>query len=193
MARMFSFSRAVSQPCPPLWEWGDQDARSQGVKKRRDGRYIEVDVQRTGIRRHLPIKLVQRRRLLRKLDTGVKLPVGAEAKDAEPQLVIGGRRVAAWLSRAAGQSAPRLIEQVHWIAVAQKDGLKALAAIRGGLPRFHRLPVAVPEDQRQRACVHGPLVQHEGVVAVQRLSGGGLRGRVERPVRNGIKGAGGGF
>ena len=47
----------------------------------------------------------------------------------------------------------------------------------------------MPEDQRQRAGVGGALIQDEGVVAVQGLTGYGLGRRIESSVRNWVKGA----
>ena len=69
---------------------GDQNGRPQRIEESGNGRYVYPDVQRTGIGGHLPEELIECLRFARELDAGVKFPIGAEAEDAEPELVVRG-------------------------------------------------------------------------------------------------------
>jgi hypothetical protein len=90
----------------------------------------------------------------------------ADTELVEPELLVR-RRLDRGLDRAAaGAPAARLIDDIGREVPAQENGLKALAAVRRGLPCLGELARAMPHDDRVFSGAHRNLVEGVGVVAM---------------------------
>ncbi|MNL15208.1 hypothetical protein D3C87_1361830 [compost metagenome] len=153
----------------------DQDAGADALEQCRHGIHSHLVIQWPRIRHHLPEVLVQRFRILRELHAGIEVRPGAQAEHVEPALLVRFRGDPRSHRAAAGATPARLVDQVHGEAAAHKDCLEPFAAVGCGLPGLRELAKAVPHDQGQLSRIHGDLVHHARVVAMQRL-----------PVRTGL-------
>jgi len=158
----------------------DEDGGTDLLEQRCDGARVHLRVVGTRVRRHRAEVLVERVGISREPNTREVVGPDADAKHAEPHLVVGRRRNRRRNGAASRGPATRLIEQVDREPSAQKDVLKPLASIHGRLPRLLRLACAVPEHERQRTRVHRDLIEHVRVIAVQRPAGPRWVSGVER-------------
>src|SRR5207244_3065820 len=91
----------------------------------------------------------------------------AEAENAKPRLRIGYRGDGDAYGGAARALPPRLIEDVHGEAAAEKDALVAFPPIRGRLPGCTQAPM--PHHQRQLSRIGRNVELDVGVIAVKCL------------------------
>ena len=129
-----------------------------------------LNVERAGIRSHLPEVLVQRFRITRELYAFKKVGPVPHAEVAEPKLIVSCRRDGCFLRAAPGISTSRLVYQVNSKSSAQKNILKSFTSIRSAFPCFGELSGPMQEDQGQFVGVYRNLIKDVGMISMQCLS-----------------------
>jgi hypothetical protein len=116
-------------PGPAGLGMGEENARTDAGEQRRHGIGNHCAIVWTGIGRDRAEELVQRLRLLVELDAVEIVRPGSQPELVEEELVIGRRLNGRGNGAIASAAAPRLVDEIDWVASTQKDRLEALASV----------------------------------------------------------------
>src|SRR5690606_4946108 len=115
---------------------GDKDAISDLIEQRRNGVRDYIGIKASGIRRHLPEELFQRRCILWKLHIRKVIGIIADPELGKPELLIRSGGYTCRHGAPSGIPAPGLVDQIYTETAPQENMLESFAAIRSGFPCF---------------------------------------------------------